>query len=117
MKTNKPKPQIYAFLFPIIQEKSKELGYNAVIHGSLNRDMDVILIPWTDTPVENLKIIQEIDLLITGTYKSSKEQYLFSTLPGGRASYIININRGGAFNNYVDEKYYIDISITPLVKI
>jgi hypothetical protein len=42
------------------------------------------------------------------------ESFGFSMLPGGRYSYIINLNRGGAWNNYFNEEWYLDISITPL---
>lgn len=41
------------------------------------------------------------------------DNYLFSILPGGRHSYVVNINRGGAYNGYEDAQYYLDISITP----
>ena len=35
---------------------------------------------------------------------------------GGRNSYVINLNRGGSFTDYIDQEYYLDISVTPLVK-
>jgi hypothetical protein len=39
---------------------------------------------------------------------------MYSVLPGGRANYVINLNRGGRWNQYLDEQWYIDISFTPL---
>jgi hypothetical protein len=39
---------------------------------------------------------------------------MYSVLPGGRHSFVINLNRGGRWNQYLDEQWYIDISFTPL---
>ena len=42
----------------------------------------------------------------------------FTTLPGGRKSYAISLNRGDKHGEWVrfgDSEYYLDISVTPLV--
>ena len=110
------KPSLYAFYYEELKVIAKEYGYNLVLHGSMNRDLDLIAIPWTDTPADEFKMIQHFEQHLTGFFGSTKEHYLFSLLPGGRKSYIININRGGEWNNYCDLQYYIDISVTPLGK-
>jgi hypothetical protein len=46
-----------------------------------------------------------------------EKYYMYSRLPGGRSSYVINLNRGGQFNGYLDEQYYLDISITPFLRV
>ena len=51
MKRNKPihvKPSYYAIMFEPLKRISMNYGYNLVLHGSLNRDMDLIAIPWNE---------------------------------------------------------------------
>jgi len=60
---------------------------------------------------------------MNGWTSNDKSIYLHNVLPGGRKSYVIQLNRGGYMNTgtglhekpeYLeDPQYYIDISITP----
>ena len=120
-KPIKAKPSFYSYCFHNLKEIALEYGYNLVLHGSLDRDLDLIAIPWVDEPKDEIEMIQAFELYLRGVktdslHGESKDHYLYSILPGGRKSYVINLNRGGAFNEYVDEQYYIDISVTPLCK-
>ncbi len=114
------KPGMYALFFENLKVIANVHGYNLVLHGSMNRDMDLIAIPWVDDPKPELEMIQAFEKYLTGMYSEQKEHYCFSVLPGGRNSYVININRGnkrGEWFRYFggDEQYYLDISITPLI--
>jgi len=120
------KPSLYAYYFIGMKEIALAYGYNLVLHGSMARDLDLIAIPWTDTPEPELEMIHKLSEYITG-YKAAegneKDIYLMKNLPGGRHSYVINVNRGGYKNmekeapDFVpDPQYYIDISVTPLGK-
>lgn len=40
----------YAGLYPGLCEVAREHGYALAIHGSLEHDMDVVAIPWVETP-------------------------------------------------------------------
>jgi hypothetical protein len=111
-KPTKAKPIFYSYCFLSLKEIAKEKGYNLVLHGSLNRDMDLIAIPWIDNPSTELQLIQSFDEYFTGTCWEN-ECYFYTKLPGNRSSYIINLNRGGEWNSHVDEQWYLDISITP----
>lgn len=124
LKPLKAKPHFYSVCFSALQEIAKNLGYNLVIHGSMNRDMDLVAIPWVDNPHSHIELIESfVDYL--GAYKHQEENldrkkllYGFNILPGGRSCYIINLNRGGGiYNSYQDEQYYLDISITPLLSL
>ena len=129
-KPAKAKPSFYAHCYQYLQQISRELGYNLLIHGSMDRDMDLVAVPWTDSPKTHLELLQAFNKFLNGieggalvndqffTYEQEEQNilekyYCFSKLPGGRSSYIINLNRGGRFNGYIDEQYYLDISITP----
>lgn len=125
-KSNKPlfvKPQLYAYYFDQLKVIAREYGYNLVIHGSMNRDCDLIAIPWVDEPRDEFDMINAFAKALTGYTTDRKyrdEIYLFKQLPGGRHAYVINLNRGGykdgedenGIPKYVpDPQYYIDISI------
>lgn len=59
----KPKPSyapVYAALYPELAEIFRKHGYALAIHGSLQRDFDLIAIPWTENPSEAKTIIDEI---------------------------------------------------------
>jgi len=121
MKPTHAKPQLYAYYFFDLKEIAKEFGYNLVIHGSMARDLDLIAIPWINEPKPEIEMIEALNAHLGGTIDRS----LIGTLPGGRNSYIINLNRGGYARNEdgmikdpiefkEDPQYYIDISVTPL---
>lgn len=113
-KPLKPKPIFYATCFEGLQKIARELGYNLLIHGSLNRDFDLVAVPWVDRPSPEMVLIRAFDVYFRGKSCDDARYYLFQKLPGGRNSYVINLNRrehGGE----EDKEYYLDISITPLV--
>lgn len=124
-KPVKVKPAFYAQCYHKLQSIARELGYNLLIHGSMDRDMDLVAVPWIDEPKSHLDLLQSFNMFLNGvtcaTVENTDEDillrsYQFSILHGERSSYVINLNRGGSFNGYLDEQYYLDISITPLNK-
>lgn len=110
------KPSFYALCFYDLKDIAKRFGYNLVLHGSLNRDMDLIAIPWmrnakpVDDMIDALVLYLGGELLLRGTNKKR-----YSTHPYGRVIYVINLNRGD-FDNPEDPQYYLDISVTPINK-
>lgn len=114
-KPIKPKPHFYAHCFAGLLQEARLKGYNLVLHGSMDRDLDLIAIPWTNDPANHLELIHSFCEYLGVPQRNTKEDYMYGLLPGGRSSYIINLNRGGKFNGYLDAKYYLDISITPFL--
>ena len=119
-KPLKAKPHFYAHCFEGLMSIAKEMGYNLVLHGSMNRDLDLVAIPWINEPKGHIELLDAfckyLGVPVSST-ENGRDGYMFSILGGGRSSYIINLNRGGRFNGYIDEQYYLDISITPLPNI
>lgn len=116
-KPIKAKPVFYACCYEPLKTMAKEMGYNLLINGSLNRDMDLVAIPWDDEPKPMKDVIVAFDKYLRGvhyTEESIESGYMYSILPGGRHSFVINLNRGGRWNQYLDEQWYIDICFTPL---
>lgn len=114
------KPNLYAYYFQALKEIAKEHGYNLVVHGSMNRDLDLIAIPWVNEPKPEIEMINAFANWLNGEL----DKTMIGTLPGGRTSYVINLNRGGYKKNaegliidplefVKDPQFYIDISVTP----
>jgi len=115
-KPVKAKPHFYSVCLSPMQKIAKQHGYNLIVHGSMNRDLDLVAIPWIDEPKSHLELLHSLCEFL-GVHKFDDVQhYMFTTLPGGRSSYVINLNRGCNYSGYMDAQYYLDISITPLIK-
>ena len=121
---NKPiiiKPGLYAMFFLYMKEIAEYYGYNLVIHGSMNRDLDLIAIPWRDDPGDEQKMILEFQEYLAGIKTTDPEGKVpFTILPGNRHAYVIELNRGdkhGEWVRFQDEQFYIDISVTQLSKL
>jgi len=127
MSERKPihaKPSLYAYYFLHLKEIALEYGYNLVLHGSMARDLDLIAIPWVDDPKPELDMINALSQHMNGVTSNNPETFMHKMLPGGRKSFVINLNRGGYRRNNEgdisdpieftpDPQYYIDISVTP----
>lgn len=115
------KPGLYTIFYEQLKDIAREYGYNLVPHGSLNRDLDLIAIPWDDNCcfTKEQLMIKEFQKYLTGIEVSNKAGEIpFTVLPGGRHSYIIELNRGNRHGEWVrfeDSEYYLDISITPIL--
>jgi hypothetical protein len=117
-KPIKAKPHFYSVCLEGLMNIAKEHGYNLVVHGSMSRDFDLVAIPWIDEPKSHIEMLDAfcefLGVRIPYTDNHGRD-YQYSLLGGGRSSYVINLNRGGRFNGYLDAEYYLDISITPLM--
>ena len=118
---NKPKhfrPGLYTMFFEQLKDIAKEYGYNLLLHGSMNRDLDLVAVPWVNNPKPEQEMILEFQEYLTGKITvNSHGKVLYRMLPGGRHSYIIELNRGnrhGEWARFYDCQYYLDISVTPL---
>ena len=113
-KPTHAKPSLYAHYYFQLKEIAESFGYNLLLHGSMHRDLDLVAVPWVDEPQDEFNMINALSMHLRGLEFERKEDAMYSVLPGGRHSYVINLNRGGEWNGYVDNQYYIDISVTPL---
>lgn len=111
-KPIKAKPAFYALCYVKLQAIARQMGYNLLLHGSMDRDMDLICVAWIDNPRPHIEVLDAFSDYL-GVHKEFQGQYLLKMLPANRSSYVININRGGIFNQFYDEQMYLDISFTP----
>lgn len=120
------KPSIYSFYFEVIKEIGLKYGYNIVLHGSMNRDLDLIAIPWEETIGDKEQMVDEIttalggELLDNSRHSDGQKGIRYGLKPHGRIVYVININRvfemkcdGFIYKikEYSDPQYYIDLSV------
>ncbi len=53
-------PVYAAALYPDLAQLFRKHGYALAVHGSLQRDFDLVAIPWTETPSTPEDILREI---------------------------------------------------------
>jgi hypothetical protein len=94
-------PAFYALYYNSMQEIANKNGYALAIHGSMNRDLDLIAIPWVEDCIGEKELIdlfrKECNVIIGNNYVE-KPFY----------------RHGYTFTLYED--YYIDLSIIPKLK-
>ena len=113
------KPSYYAIMFQPLKEIALKYGYNLVLHGSLNRDMDLIAIPWQEELGDVDVMMKEFCDHVGGRINHEVPK----DAPHGRKWYVIDIYRGGYFEGdgfheityFNDPQMYIDISVTPIL--
>jgi hypothetical protein len=116
------KPGLYAIYFEQLKDIAKHYGYALMVHGSMNRDLDLVAVPWVDNCSfsNEQKMILEFQEYLTGKNEIRPTGEIhYSNLPGGRHSYVICLNRGNRHGEWVrfeDKEYYLDISVVPLYK-
>ncbi|GAB3511737.1 hypothetical protein [Emticicia fontis] len=125
MKPIHAKPSFYALCFEALKEIAKKYGYNLVLHGSLNRDMDLIAIPWEKEILDHTDMIHEFCSYLGGEFVPQNQRMdaegkkiigdPYEVTNHGRMWYIINLNREGKMVNdiWTDPQYYLDISVIP----
>lgn len=119
-KPIKVKPGLYAMFYQHLKEIAEYYGYNLVVHGSMDMDLDLIAIPWRDDPGDEQKMILEFQEYLTGIKTTDPKGLVpYTILPGNRHSYVINLNRGdkhGEWLRFTDMEFYLDISVVQLSK-
>jgi hypothetical protein len=104
-----------------MKQIAESYGYNLVVHGSMNRDLDLIAIPWNDHCcfTKEQMMIKEFQKYLTGKEIIQNNGNIpYTTLPGNRHSYVIDLNRGdrsGEWVRFEDREYYLDISVVQTV--
>lgn len=95
---------IYCVLFPRIIEAARAFGYAIAVHGTLQRDLDLVAIPWTDEAVDAEALVKAV-IEACGGYLADwrKDTEDPTSKPHGRLAWSIHI----------DPHAYIDLSVMP----
>lgn len=119
------KPSLYAFYFEVLKEIAVKYGYNLVLHGSMNRDLDLIAIPWQKEIGAHGEMVNEFIEAMDGSLMLKNRRLEndkvvgepYTTTHHGRIQYVININRECQSRHregWKDPQYYLDISVIPV---
>ena len=97
-QTGKPikvKPGMYALFFIQMKAIAEYYGYNLLLNGSMDRDLDLVAVPWRDNPGDEQAMIKEFQEYLKGIITTNPDGKVdFNILPGNRHAYIIELNRG-----------------------
>ncbi|HEY1956672.1 MAG TPA: hypothetical protein VGH28_13725 [Polyangiaceae bacterium] len=102
--------EMHAFLTPALREVARQHGYALAVHGSLERDIDLIAVPWRDHPTSAEALIDGlfavIKAVVHATWSGGRdEKPPAEQKPHGRLAWSI-VCGGGP---------YFDISVMPRV--
>lgn len=102
MKDPTPAP-IYCILFPAIVEAGRKAGYAITVHGSLQRDLDLVAVPWTNEAVDAKALVDAVMEACTGYLEEPRNGRDPMLKPHGRLAWSIHIDAGA----------YVDLSVMP----
>lgn len=100
---------VYAAFYPMLADISHRHGYALCIHGSLQRDLDICAVPWTETastPEALLAgIVEYAGCAMAMMFDNTVVISLPEMKPHGRIAYSIKVGNGAV----------VDLSIMPPV--
>jgi hypothetical protein len=105
----------FAWMVPHLTKVARFYGYALGLHGSMERDLDLIAVPWTDgaAPAETLveAIREAVDGFIRNDPPTEGNKYDYqtrspATKPHGRRAWSIYFS---------GRRFYIDLSVIPRI--
>ena len=104
-KTKAELKKFYISILPKIREVAKKSGYAVGVHGSMERDLDLIAVPWIDKRVLPATLARRISNAIVGKeyWKGFNSLQQWKNKPNQRKAISIMIGANA----------YIDLSIVP----
>lgn len=86
-----------------LTDAANKCGYALGLHGSLNRDMDLIAAPWTDEAVSADQLVSAMAKAAGGWIDQGVCGINPEYRPHGRIAYTVQLGRG----------LYLDVSVMP----
>jgi hypothetical protein len=99
-KINDVEPTFYASILPTLKEEARKHGYALILHGSMQRDMDLVAVPWVEKCSPG-HVLAEAILKRSGTFTAPSDKPTF--MPHGRV----------AWRMYFGGHHYLDLSVMP----
>lgn len=94
-------PAVYCSMYSIIQEVARSKGYALAIHGSMQRDFDILAVPWIEKPAAPHDLFLAIKDSIAFFWPNDPKHDKPEEKPHGRIAYNILLDGG----------YFLDLSI------
>lgn len=100
----------YQELLPIIRRVAHANGYAIGLHGSGQRDMDLIAVPWTGEAVAAEELVERLVEACDGENCAGVLDPGIANKPHGRRAWSIRLTGKMLFYEHL----YIDLSVMPL---
>lgn len=100
----------YQELLPIIRRIAHANGYAIGLHGSGQRDLDLIAVPWTAEAVPAEELIERLVEACEGENRAGVLEPDVANRPHGRRAWVILLSGSKLFYEHL----YIDLSVMPL---
>jgi hypothetical protein len=97
-------PVSFTFLYNALTVRARELGYALTLHGSMNRDLDIVAVPWSDDAAPATSLVDAMVKASYGIIAPHEQPDLPYRRPHGRLCWPIRLVGG----------HYIDLSVMPL---
>lgn len=96
-------------VLPTIRSAARNQGYAVAVHGSLDRDIDLIAVPWREGAMNADSLLETIRGAITGVVGNcTKHGEAWTNKPHGRMATTLLVYCG---ENYIQ----IDLSVMPVI--
>ena len=97
------KPAFFAYMYTNMKKEALELGYALAIHWSLQNDMDILAVAWTEEARPYEELVQKIEDCIWWSIFKFHNTFSKEIKPHWRIAYSLNIT----------PDVFIDLSIIP----
>ena len=101
----------YALAYPVLAEAARSVGYALALHGTMNRDCDLVAIPWTDEAQDSNALLMAlvtqacVEIVPSGREDDRTPTFAPETKPHGRIAYTLAFRYGSGAT--------FDLSIMP----
>lgn len=102
----------YAVLYAEVRRTAFEKGYALALHGSLQKDLDVIAIPWVESASSEDDLVKAI-CETAGGFISPQDGKCPGLKPHGRHAWTIHLGGCSATEPPEKRATYIDLSVMP----
>lgn len=93
----------YQAFLPELRKVARSCGYALAVHGSMERDLDLVAVPWVDNPHAPAELAFQLavsckGLIVGQTFEGTPNRRLFHINMGWRGT---------------ENRNYIELSVTP----
>jgi hypothetical protein len=100
----------YAVTYAEIRLVAKAHGYSLALHGSLQKDLDVIAVPWVENPSDEETLVKAICEAAGGMVLIDRP---VADKPHGRRAWTIHLGGCSGTVSPTERATYIDLSVMP----
>jgi hypothetical protein len=93
-------------LIELLRNCARGHGYLLAVHGSLERDIDLLAVPWSDNCLETDKLVDSLAKLVEEKYGDISLIPCDHNKPHGRKAWAI----------FFGKEIYIDLSVIPVIE-